>query len=139
MTKVLIQWAFDIFHNWHALTLQYAKRFWDELIVALNTNPLIKDYKNKIAVQDWKYKKSLLESIRYVDKVISADNFSPMELLKDNDIDVYVVWSEWVDSHPEEIRYMEEKWWKVVVCPRWKSCTSTSAIKKILLEEATNK
>ena len=81
----------------------------------------------------------MLESIKYVDKVVLADDFSPMELLKDNDIDVYVVGSEWVESHPEEIKYMEEKWGKVVVSPRWKSCTSTSQIKEAILQEYLKK
>lgn len=96
-------------HSGHAITLQFCKRYCDSLIVALNTNPLIKDYKSREAVQDWKQKKILLESIKYVDKVIPADNFSPMELLKENDVDVYICGSERVDAHPEEFAYMKEK------------------------------
>lgn len=129
----LIQWAFDIIHAWHARTLQYAKRYCDELIVALNTPEFIPQYKDSVPVQSYKNKKEILESIKYVDKVVPIDLFSPQELLEKYWVDVYIVWSEWVESHPKEIEWIQSKWWKVVVSPRWKWIKSTSQIKQDIL------
>ena len=139
MKTGLIQWCFDLYHSWHARTLQYCKRYCDYLIVALNTNELIPTYKDSVPSQEYKNKKEVLDSVKYVDKVIPSTEFSPMDMLKDNNVDVYICWDERVESHPEEIKYIEEKWWKIIISPRWKWCKSTTAIKETLLQEHIRK
>lgn len=136
MTKALLQWTFEIIHAGHIKTFEYAKSFADELIVALNVNDLIRSYKKREPIDTRENKKSVIEAIRYVDKVIPATKESPLEMLIENDIDVFVVGSEFVEAHKDIIKYMEAKGKKVVVSPRREGCTSTSAIKEKLLQES---
>jgi len=133
---VLLQGAFDIINWGHIKAFQSAKKHGDYLIIALNSNELIKQYKGRDAVLPWKQKKFIIESCKYVDKVILATEFSPMKLLKKYDVDVYVLTREWIDTKSEEIAYIESKGGKVIFSPRFKGVVPTSKIKAILLEEA---
>lgn len=136
MKTVLLQGAFEIIHFGHIRCLKRAKSCGDRLIVALNTNRLLYQYKKRKAVLPFNNKKKTLEAIRYVDQVVPAHNFSPMALLKGYDVDVFVVAGEWVHTKAEEIAYMKKKGGQVVVLPRYKGIVPTSEIKRRLLEEA---
>lgn len=133
---VLVQGAFEILHFGHIKCLKRAKECGDFLIVALNSNALLKEYKNREPVLSYEDKRRTLEAIRYVDKVVPAHKFSPITLLKGFDVDVYVVADEWLKTKDLEVAYMKEKGGRVVVLPRYKGVTSTSAIKAKLLDEA---
>ena len=136
---VLIQGAFDIINWGHIRAFQRAKAQGDYLIVALNSNQLLEEYKGRKAVLPWYQKKFIIESCRYVDKVVKANNFSPMALLKRYKVDVYVLGQEWEWSKQSEIAYMLNKGGKVSFSPRFKGVVPTSQIKQILLREATGK
>ena len=134
MKRVLVQGAFDILNYGHVETFRFAKSHGDFLIVALNSNSLIKDYKNRQAVMPWWHKKRIIESIRYVDKVVKADDFSPLKLLKKHKIDVYITTEEWVNTKAKEMDYMRESGGITVISPRMKG-VSTTKIKERLLKE----
>ena len=134
MKKVLIQGAFDILNYGHIEAFKFAKSQGDFLIVALNTNSLISNYKRRMAVMPWWQKKRLIEAIRYVDKVIPAPDFSPLKLLKEYNIDVYVLTEEWLPTKANEMGYMVGKGGTVAVSPRTKG-VSTTKIKEKLLKE----
>lgn len=133
---VMIQWAFDIINRGHIKAFEYCKSLWDYIIVALNSNELIKEYKGRDAVLPREQKKFIIENCRFVDEVIAAPDFSPMKLLKRHDVDVYVLTEERKESKIEEIAYMEWKWWQVAYSPRFPWVVPTSKIKEILLKEA---
>ena len=133
---VLIQGAFDIINWGHIKAFALAKSHGDYLIVALNSNELIKKYKGREAVLPWYQKKFILESCIYVDKVVKATDFSPINLLKKFKVDVYVLTREWTDTKDKEIAYMKSKGGQVKYSPRFKGVVPTSTIKKILLQEA---
>lgn len=133
---VLIQGAFDIINWGHIKAFERAKSHGDYLIVALNSNELVKKYKGRDAVLPWYQKKFIIESCIYVDKVVKATEFSPLKLLKQYKVDVYVLTREWQDTKEKEISYMKKKGGKVVYSPRFKGVVPTSTIKKILLQEA---
>lgn len=133
---VLFQGAFEILNYGHVRAFQRAKQLGDFLIVALNTNKLLKEYKGRDAVLPWKHKATILRSIRWVDKVVPAHNFSPMELLKKYDVDVYVLTREWEDKHQAEIAWMKAKGGKVFFSRRYAGVVPTSEIKRRLLKEA---
>jgi|SRR5580765_5684219 len=134
---VLIQGAFDILNYGHIKAFEYAKAQGSYLIVALNTNKLIKDYKNRDAVVAWPHKKAIIEAIRFVDKVVPANEFSPLALLKKHNVDVYVLSPEWEHTKAEEIAYMKKKGGTVCFTHRYKG-VSTSSIKDKLLKEHLN-
>lgn len=136
MKTVLLQGAFDILNSGHIRAIKLAKSQGDYLIVAVNTPELIKDYKKRKPILPYKDKKIIIGSIKYVDKVIPARNFSPLELLKKYNVDVYMIAPEWLDTKKEEIAYMKSKGCKIKMCHNYKGVIRSSDIKRILLEEA---
>ncbi len=132
---VLLQGAFDIINWGHIKAFQRAKAQGDYLIVALNSNDLIRQYKGRSAVLPWYQKKFIIESCVFVDKVVRATDFSPLDLLKRYKVDVYVLTREWTDTKAKEIAYMKSKGGKVVWSPRFKGVVATSMIKDRLLRE----
>ncbi len=135
---VLLQGTFDLLNWGHVKAFQRAKAQGDYLIVALNTNALIKKFKGRDAVLPWYQKKFIIESCVFVDKVVRAPDFSPLKLLKRYKVDVFVLTREWHDSKAREIAYMKRKGGKVVYSPRFKNVIPTSEIKRRLLKEAQN-
>lgn len=133
---VLFQGAWEIINMGHVKSFRRAKQLGDVLILALNTNALLKRYKGRDAVLPWSHKKTILEAIKWVDKVVPAHSFSPMSLLKKYDVDVYVLTKEWEQYHPEEIAYMNKKGGKVFFSRRYAGVVPTSEIKARLLAEA---
>jgi cytidyltransferase-like protein len=133
--KVLIQGAFDILHIGHLRVFEFAKAQGEFLIVALNSNDLIANYKRREPMMLWEDKKALIEALRPVDMVIKATDFSPLALLQANDVDVYVVADEWVHTKAAEIAYMESKGGTVAIAPRF-TTFSTTEIRARLLAQA---
>ena len=131
--KGLLQWSFDIVHSGHINTFILCKEYCDLLIIALNSDNLMKSHKWKTPIDTRENKKLVLESLRQVDKVISIDNPSPKDMLEQLDIDVFFCWDEYLETHMDTLQWMEDRGRKVVITPRFGN--STSAIKQKLLEE----
>lgn len=135
---VLLQGTFDLLNWGHVKAFQRAKAQGDYLIVALNTNRLVRQFKGRRAVLPWYQKKFIIESCRFVDRVVRAPDFSPLELLKRYKVNVYVLTREWHDTKAREIAYMKKTGGRVVYSPRFKGVVPTSKIKEILLKEHIN-
>lgn len=133
---VAVQGAYDLLNWGHCKSLKLAKSYGDYLIVFLNTDKLLRAYKKRRPVLPWYQKKFILESLKYVDKVVAAPGFSPIKLLTKYDVDVYCITKEWEYSKKDEINYMKKKGGTVKYLPRFKGVVPTSEIKKILLKEA---
>ncbi len=133
---VLFQGAWEILNYGHVRSFERAKQEGDILILALNTNKLLKKYKGRDAVLPWWQKKKILEAIKWVDKVVPAHNASPLSLLKKYKVDVFVLTREWESSHADSIEYMLEKGGKVFFSRRYAGVIPTSQIKQRLLDEA---
>lgn len=135
---VLFQGSFEIINAGHVLCFELCKSFGDYLIVALNTDKLIRSYKHREPVIPYDQKKIIIEGFRNVGKVVPAPHFSPMELLVKYNVDVYCVGYEWVSAHKEEIDFIKKRGGEVRVVPDFGK-KRTSQIKQTLLEEASLK
>lgn len=136
---VLFQGAWEIINYGHVRAFERAKRLAGKngiLILALNTNKLLKKYKGRDAVLPWAHKATILRAIKWVDKVVPAHSASPRRLLEQYDADVFVLTHEWEESHKDTIAWFKAKGGKISFSPRYAGVVPTSEIKRRLLKEA---
>ncbi|WP_408007882.1 glycerol-3-phosphate cytidylyltransferase [Pseudalkalibacillus sp. A8] len=127
MKKVLTYGTFDLLHNGHINLLRRAKELGDHLTVAVSTDEF-NALKDKKAYHNYENRKVILESIRYVDKVIPENHWDQkIQDVIDNDIDVFVMGDDWEGKFDFLKEYTE-----VVYLPRTVGI-STSKIKNDLL------
>lgn len=62
--------TFDLFHRGHANFLRMCKEIADVVIVSLNTDEFIYEYKKELPILDYQHRKDVLLSCKYVDEVI---------------------------------------------------------------------
>ena len=91
MKRVMTYGTFDLLHYGHINILKRAKSLGDYLIVGLSSDEF-NELKGKKSVMSYEERKEILESIRYVDKVIKESNWEQKvdDIIKYN-IDVFVI------------------------------------------------
>lgn len=88
--------AFDLLHAGHALMLKEAKDHCNYLIVGVQEDPsLDRPNKNK-PVQDYEERKIMVQSIRYVDEIVTYSTEKELySLLKTLQPDVRIIGADW--------------------------------------------
>ncbi len=129
MKRVMTYGTFDLLHYGHINILKRAKSLGDYLIVGLSSDEF-NELKGKKSVMSYEERKEILESIRYVDKVIKESNWEQKvdDIIKYN-IDVFVIGDDWEGKFDFLKEYCE-----VVYLPRTKSI-STTLLKEIIEKE----
>lgn len=95
MKKIITYGTFDLLHNGHINILKRAKELGDYLIVAVSTDSFNKQ-KGKQAYFSYEERKSILESIKYVDKVIPEETWEQkINDIKEYNIDCFVMGDDW--------------------------------------------
>ncbi len=122
MNKVLYGGAFDIFHWMHLESIRQAKSKGDYLVVAVNTDRLIGEYKNgKVPMFNQEERADIIRSLKFVDEVVFKDTFSDLDLIKQHEINTLVICDEWLDTKKEEQIYLESIGGKVLTIPYLRS------------------
>jgi glycerol-3-phosphate cytidylyltransferase len=140
--------TFDLFHASHA---GFLKRCWElsgcehfvglsAVIVSLNTDEFVQEYKGRPPINTYSERKAVLESCKYVSRVIpntgGADSREAIEAVKP---DVLAVGSDW--HHPADYltqmgltwEWLRERRIGILYIPRGVE-TSTTEIKRRMLE-----
>ena len=86
--------VFDLFHIGHLNILRRAKAQCDFLIVGVTTDELV-SYKNTRAIIPHEERMAIVESIKYVDKVVPQDSMDKMAAWEKYHFDVMFVGSDW--------------------------------------------
>lgn len=89
------QGVFDMFHIGHLNLLKQAKEHCDFLIVGVNSDNLVKSYKNKNTIINQEQRVDIISSIRYVDKAVIVDTLDKMDALKKYKFDVLFIGDDW--------------------------------------------
>lgn len=120
MKTVITYWTFDILHKWHINILKRAKELWDYLIVWISSDNF-NNIKNKKSFYSFEERKFILESIKYVDKVIPEENWEQkIEDIKKYDVDIFVMWDDWEGKFNSLKEYCE-----VTYLPRTPNISTT--------------
>ncbi len=129
MKRVITYGTFDLLHWGHVNLLKRARELGDHLTVGLSTDPF-NEIKHKEAYNKYEHRKLILESIRYVDKVIPETNWEQkaQDILTHN-IDIFVMGVDWEGKFDELKEFCE-----VIYLPRTTGI-STSQIKADLATE----
>lgn len=131
---ILFQGTFDLINYGHICAFKMCKETGGKLIVALNTDKLIRSYKHREPILPYTHRKTILEAIKYIDKVVPASHFSPMDLLKKYNANVYAVGSEWVEAHQSEIKYIKENGGEIIVTPEFPGVIHSSEMRKRIIQ-----
>lgn len=86
--------VYDMFHVGHLNLLKRAKAECEFLIVGVTTDELV-SYKNKKSIIPHKERMAIIESIRYVDRVVPQENMNKMEAWEKLKFNVMFVGSDW--------------------------------------------
>ena len=95
MKKVITYGTFDLFHYGHLKILERARKLGDYLIVGVSTDEFNK-IKGKKSIYPFNHRAKIVESIRYVDKVIQEENWEQkIDDIKKYDVDIFVMGDDW--------------------------------------------
>ena len=120
MKKVITYGTYDLLHVGHINLLRRAKELGDYLIVVLSTDEF-NAVKHKTAYHPYEVRKTILESIRYVDEVIPEFNWEQkIKDVVDNQVDVFVMGDDWAGQFDFLKDYCE-----VVYLPRTEGISTT--------------
>ncbi|WP_367362420.1 adenylyltransferase/cytidyltransferase family protein [Mesotoga sp.] len=86
--------VFDLFHIGHLNILRRAKERCEYLIVGVTVDELV-SYKNAEAIIPFAERIAIVESIKYVDRVVPQVNMNKMEAWENLRFDVMFVGSDW--------------------------------------------
>jgi len=112
-TIVYTQGVWDMFHLGHLNILKAAKALGDVLIVGVNTDKLVKQYKGHYPLMCWEERASVVAACRYVDIVIPTETLEKDELLENLDVDIMVhgndkriLGEEYMKKHNKRVVYL---------------------------------
>ncbi len=95
MKKIITYGTFDLLHWGHIRLLERARKMGDHLTVALSTDEF-NLIKNKHAYHPYEQRKYILESLRFVDKVIPEFSWEQkIEDVQRENIDIFLMGEDW--------------------------------------------
>ena len=92
------QGVFDLFHIGHLNLLNNAKKYCDILIAGVNSDKLVKSYKNKQPVIGEDERAEIVRNIKAVDKVFIVDTLDKEQVLSHIKFDAVFIGSDWKNS-----------------------------------------
>ena len=101
MSKVIGYTAgvFDLFHIGHLNLLKRAKANCDFLIVGVNSDKLVKNYKNKTPIIPQEERLEIIKSLKFVDKVVLVDTRNKLDAYNKHKFNRIFVGDDW-KNHP---------------------------------------
>lgn len=89
------QGTFDMFHIGHLNLLKHAKDYCDILIVGVNADILVQEYKHKTPVINQDERAEILQAIRYVDNVVICNTLKKTEMHNWLHFDAIFIGDDW--------------------------------------------
>lgn len=92
------QGVYDMFHVGHLNLLNNAKACCDHLIVGVNSDELVQQYKHKTPVINEEERKLIVENIKAVDEVLIADTLDKKAMLEKLHFEAVFIGDDWKDN-----------------------------------------
>lgn len=129
-----IQGTFDMFHIGHYNVITKAKEYCEKLIVGVNTDELVRSFKNKTPIIPTEERIMVVESIRGVDQAVSIDHRDKIKAAEMYGFSVLIMGDDWKGStfYNNELAQQLKKYGvDIVYLPYTKGVSSTELRKKI--------
>ncbi len=125
--------VFDMFHIGHLNILKQAKEQCEHLIVAVSTDELVKEYKNKSPVIPFEERTEIVKAIKYVDEVVPQINRDKISAFLKYRFDAMFVGDDWKGSEifNEVDSYMRQNGGQVVYLKHTDGISSTNLREKL--------
>ena len=121
--------SFDILHFGHIKSLEEAKQKGDALIVLLNSDNSVRNYKGpNHPVNSQDHRAEVLSAVGHVDYVVNFDEINPKEILKKIKPDIHCNGSDWGKNCVER-SVVEENGGRIHIL-KWQQGFSTSGLIK---------
>lgn len=122
MSKNIITYGtYDLLHIGHINLLQRARKLGDKLIVALSTDIFNEKMKKKYCIQPYEERKTILESLVFVDHVIPEESWEQkVDDIKKYNIDIFVMGDDW----KQKFDFLKE-YCQVIYLPRTEGISTT--------------
>ena len=127
------QGTYDMFHIGHLNLIKHAKEKCDYLIVGVNTDELVKSYKNKTAIVPLEERMEIIGAIKYVDKVVACDTLDKKVAFEKNHFNLLFVGDDWKGNErwAKTEKEMAELGVKLEFLPYTKNTNSTLLREKL--------
>ena len=89
------QGTFDMFHIGHLNLLHQAKELCEKLIVGVNTDYLVSEYKHKVPVVNERDRAAIVAEMRCVDKVVLCNTLSKTDAWQKLHFDAIFIGNDW--------------------------------------------
>ena len=89
------QGVFDMFHIGHLNLINHAKQLCDYLIVGVNSDELVSDYKGKTPVISEKNRAEIVRNIKAVDECIIVNTLDKLDAYSKTKFDAVFIGSDW--------------------------------------------
>lgn len=132
MKKVYTSGTFDLFHIGHLNILRKSKELGSFLIVGVSTDELVASYKSASPIVPYKDRLDIIENLKCVDQVVKQENLFDIELMKQLEIDIMTIGSDWKDKHNENLqKIIDDPSIEVVFFPYTQHVSTTKIKEKI--------
>lgn len=118
--------TFDMFHSNHLKMIKYARGLADILIVGVSTDELVCSYKSAPIIP-FEERYAIIEALKYPDIVIPQKTLDHTNLVKDLNIDMFVIGNDWAGKYD----YLKKLGVEVYYFPYGDGVSSTNLKEKI--------
>jgi len=127
--------VFDLFHSGHVELLRRAKKIGDKLIVAVNGDDMVAEYKRRPYLSE-KERLNVVEACKYVDEAFIIKTFDNKEPILKHGINIIVHGDDWKgDSYLQQIRlttdFILEHGIELVFLPYTQGISTSELIQRI--------
>ena len=92
------QGVFDMFHVGHLNIINRAKEYCDFLIVGVNSDRLVQEYKHKTPVIGQEDRLRIVENLKAVDKAVIAETLDKLSSQKELQYNAIFIGNDWKDN-----------------------------------------